>query len=254
MPKLPNQWIRYEAEDGEDFCYDAAVTVDSEGLFRVSVDDRLADTARKLHQLEQEATPRWRLVHTHGKWRVEAKALQLAKAGAEAICKAHLECESFTQRVIVYRTDLRVAFVVDKEGHLHPNGGDSFGGRHSSWWIPKSTRREIHANNPTEQFAIGLYARVFDKTTYKRVTGETHKWEEVDMEEPEGKLNAFPSLRAEPGSKDMQEMPYTPEAADYFYDLLLAVCRMGKNLDDFFADRERLTKAIEERKPLKLLA
>lgn len=44
------------------------------------------------------------------------------------------------------------------------------------------------------------------------------------------------------------------EAALYFYDILVGLCKMARSLDDFFADKEKLELSIKTRTPLLLKA
>jgi hypothetical protein len=45
-------------------------------------------------------------------------------------------------------------------------------------------------------------------------------------------------------SDDVKQMPVTEEACKFFYNVMLAMCQMGKKMDAFFSQDENVAKAI----------
>ena len=59
-------------------------------------------------------------------------------------------------------------------------------------------------------------------------------------------LNSFCGLHVDPELKQYQEMPYTPEAANFFSKMLLGLCKVALELDTFFKDETKMLKAIND--------
>jgi len=261
MPSLPDQFIRVEAKDKTVFNYKAPCNVSSEGEFSVLLDGRLEGIAQKMLRVnrskEDEPYHSWNqdvhLKHSYGKARVCAKKLDAAAAFICACAKDFIEGEQATERVILYNATLDVAFWRAGAG-IYPNGCGP-GISQGRWWIPKTKAAHIASRNDAkEAFAIGIGAAVFDKITTTRSTGKTVRFELVkdeenrhdQQEDPALKLNSFTGLNLDTDSATNMEMPYTPQAAEFFYSVLIGLCKMGESLDAFLADKERMQNAISQ--------
>jgi hypothetical protein len=260
MPNLPDQLIHVKAADGTIFEYKAPCNVAADGEFSIVIDERLDEIARNMLREnragEDESFRSWKndvhLGHSYGKHRVYAKALSNAMAFLRACAKDFIEGEQSTERVILYNAELQVSFWRAGAG-IYPNGAGP-GISNGQWWTPKTKAGHIASRNDAKPtFSIGIGAAVFDKVTTTRSTGKTIRFELV--RDPENrhdqqtdaalKLNSFSGLDLDPESTTNMEMPYTPQAAEFFYSILIALCKMGESLDAFLADKDRLQKAIE---------
>ena len=47
----------------------------------------------------------------------------------------------------------------------------------------------------------------------------------------------------------MQEIPYTEETAEFFYNTMMAMCHLADRLEMFFSDKTLLQRAIKENIP-----
>ena len=162
-----------------------------------------------------------------------------------------LAVEVMTERVIVYERQADVSVWQDTDGSIHANGylGNDRGEKGGGW---NDCGANIHAGNAPKYFSIGLTARVLDKITYRRPNSER-----VEFKRPEwghshlsfptwgAKLNGFVvGLPDKP--ERLESMPYTEEAAKFFYDAMIGIASMGIRLHEFFADEARVQRAIKQ--------
>lgn len=242
MPTLPHQWISAEADDGTVFCEKVAISVLSDGKFSIACPEALSETVLRLHKNENRINIGGR---QGGGVRLHCDRLNDGIAFLKKCAKDLLTVETVTERVIVYGYSLQVAFWLDAGGGFRQNGySKTDGTRKGNWWAAKNGSDYISTQDNRKFFSVGLSAAVYDKITHKRQSGNTVQWERVrdsDDEEIEN-LNSFVKLRVDPDG--MAEMPYTQEAAAFFHKMLLGLCALAKNIDDFFGDKDRLQLAI----------
>lgn len=241
MPQLDDIQLAIEAKDKTKFECRAIVHVAKDGrTFTVSLDDRLYDSARKLESQHRGVTVIW----SRGKNRLQVSRLGEATAFLRACAEDHLNCESTTERVIVYSYRLDVCYWRMPDGTLRTNGCNSSSGK----WN-ETSKGPLSSSGHVEHYSIGFAAAVYDKTTHKRSSGLTYTWERVreeqikDTEHPARRLNSFVRLAVDP-EKEHEEMPYTDQAAEFFYGVMMTLCQLGDNLQRFFNDKARLQIAI----------
>ena len=119
----------------------------------------------------------------------------------------------------------------------------------------------VHAGASIKHYKVGLFAAVVDKvehyrydqlikTTYARCdTGHFNPVEGMDWAH---RLNGFTGLRIDysAGGRSYQEIPYTEDAARFFHDAMISLCRLGDRINEFFSDNARLALAISSQTPL----
>lgn len=243
MPALPKQQIFEEHVDGTSFSakVDASVTVD--GVFSLGIPPELESIAYAIKDKDGAHIGQH---NSNCPYRIYGKTLAACKNFLGECALQYLSATETTVRVIVYRTQIDVSAWIGKDKKLYPNGSleEGDGG---TWWEPK-TQHGISSTNRVEQYGIGIAARVYDKITTTRKSGEVIRWEEVDRDEEDTAikfLNGFNSLAIDPEREhSLKEMPYTPEAAQFFTKVMLGLCQLGMNIDAFFGDEKRLLGAI----------
>lgn len=167
----------------------------------------------------------------------------------------YLKCEVTTERVIVYGQSLKVCYSKDGNGGIHANGyicedantnGDY--GAHGG---------ELHATNAAPLYSVGLGAKIYDRVTYSRESGKSVVYRSPEFsgshlnhDSPGKKLNAFAGLGIDPKRGGVQEMPYSDEAAMFFYDAMIAMCKLADQVNAFVGDKQSLMLAIERRSGL----
>jgi len=251
MPALPDQHVKAEAKDGTKLRAKCATYVDAEGQFTVAIPEELEPLAlellsgRSTKSFAFEELRNVAITESHRKFRATGRDLKGIVRALNKLAEIHLTVEEKTERFIVYRASLKASFWLRPDGTMTGNGGGERGG---SWWNPKTRQAAIHAAETASAVSVGFVAKAFDCTTYTRPSGDTTRWKEVglnDEDESAARLNKFTTIRiANPAAEIYDRMAYTPEAADYFYQLMLAICSMANSLDEFTADKERLTAAI----------
>lgn len=267
MPTVKTREFKHTGKSGETFAFKEAITVDSKGEFSVNIPEELAGTATALREQPvwkghvQVGQPR---VH----WRVQGLVLEQVERFIEEVLKDHLAVDVTEELVIRYRYENNAAGAQAADGTLHPNGhwAQQPGERDSerSWtWAGNSN---VHATNRPSLFGVGVVARVYKKITYSRPSGSKivysndlpgSHWDKNPM----NRLNDFivqaPDARnrssnsaglmtsGKAPSDGLHEMPYSDAAAIFFADLMIAMLRLGAQLDAFVGDREQLQLAIE---------
>lgn len=255
MAKLKPIPFRFRAAAGDPLEFTAEVSVaDSTGAFAVSIPDVLEDLAR-------------RIVASHGSLygvsldrprthlRVTGATLEGCKNFIRHVAEDYLRCEVEEALVIVYGLDNKVTYVKDVHGRLHAYGRASdevralFAQGKACW------HGKLSATTCAPFYQVGLMARVVKKTTFRRPSGTTVKYSRVSEEEmPEGswlsRLNSFVGLSVINESREeldrRTQLPYTEEAARFFYDTLMAMCRLADRMESFFSDPAALQLAIDQ--------
>lgn len=84
----------------------------------------------------------------------------------------------------------------------------------------------------------------------QKTSVEYHRWagpgSHLAMDCYGKKLNAFVGMSHDEKG-NYEEMPYTEEAAEFFYQFLVGLCTLAEKTEVFFADRDRLNRAIENK-------
>lgn len=256
MAKLPSIPFHHKNETGETLEFTSSVTLDQDGTFNVSIPDELYETARALcEKIEHRASAWMTKPPTAKQHRVSGSRLDDVKRFIKAAMADHLKCEVTTERVIVYGHSLKVSYSKAVDGSVHANGyiaraatgarGDEGYGKHCG---------ELNATAHAPLYSVGLGAKVFDRVTYIRASGKKVEYKRPEFpgshfnhDSPGKLLNAFAGLGIDPGRSGTEEMPYSDEAALFFYDAMIAMCKLAEQVKAFLGDRKTLMLAIEKR-------
>jgi hypothetical protein len=245
--KLNDTHIHAKGDDGTEFYYKATTTVTKEGKFSVELDERLAEIADRLHKTSTGIG----IDYGYKKHWVKSQKLADAAAFIRLCAEDFLKCEVTTKRVIVYGHILNIHFWKDENGEVHPNGCKQDGGTLKGGWFKGS--RELTSTEEREFYTVGFAARVMDKITYHRTSGDTLKYEYVRKSDDEctNLLNSFVRLTVDPTMEQYKEMPYSPEATKFFYGVIINMCKLADQLQTFFGDDAKVLQAIHSGKLLK---
>lgn len=224
-----------DAEDGTKFECVSTVHVSKDGSrFTVTLDERLNVSAYRLLSGKYKVG----IATSHGKERITAAKLDDAIQFINACAMDYMACECVTERVIVYNYLIDLDYWRMPDGTLCPNGADRKGG---GWRSRQSSRS-------AKFYSLGFSAAVYDKTSYKRASGVTHKWSRVCASDKDAiavALNSFVNLDINPDDQH-EEMPYTEAAARFFHGVMLAMCQLGESVRCFFEDKDKLQIAIDK--------
>lgn len=268
MPTVKTREFKHTGKSGETFTFKEAISVDSKGEFSVNIPEELKDTAVAL-----VLQPIWKghvsVEQPRVYWRVQGKVLDTVERFVEELLREHLTVETTEELVIRYRYENNTTGARAEDGSFHPNGHwASTPGEHSSdpersWeW---AGNRNVHASNRPSLFGVGVVARVYKKTTYTRPSGSKvlysndlpgSHWDKNPMNrlndfivQAPDKLSGNSAGLMTGGERSasdlLHEMPYSDAAAVFFADLMLAMLRLGQQLDAFVGDRDQLQLAID---------
>lgn len=243
MPNLCKDTFRFEPKTGEPLEFTSAIDVTAQGRFRAILPPELLEIAPFI--LEQEPFSACGIVEGNVNTRLTAPTLDLLRKAIGAAGNEWASCEETVETVILYAHDLRVRYVLTEQGTIHPNGYLPEG-------IEGKWRGKLNATERDTHYRIGFAATVREKITYRRAGSTAVKYQrpprqDGDHRYPESyhdKLLAFTGLRIEPSK--MQEMPYTEEAARFFYEIMVGLCAMADRIESFFGDKENVMAAIAQ--------
>lgn len=242
MPKLNDVRIYARGGDGEEFSAKCTTSVTVEGVFTIHVPKELVDTARAILKTGWKDWPAMEFDYSRDTPKVRAKLLADLSRFLTHCAVEYLKCEVVKTRVIRYSYQASASFWLTKAGKIEPNGaGDAGDG---NWWEAKN--EGFRRKSDMEYFSIGLAASVSDRVDYKRATGTKTVYtriEDKDIDKHGLRLKYF-ACGPEDGFD--KEMPYTPEAAEFFCKAIVALCEMARRFDAFFGDDAKVNKAIAD--------
>lgn len=244
VPKLSGEHFHI-AGVSEDVTYLAAVKVDAMGIFHVGLDDKIVETAKALETGWQP------LIMSAGyhesKPVVRAATLAACKSFIIACAKAYLKTTQVSTDVILYRYSGSVSYWRCKNGTIAPNGQG--GVSDDPGW---SGDERIHASRPGDG-SIGLVALVCTKTVHIRGAATEVRYTQWNSpnnhgqtNDPKELLNRFlhGRLDAIKGKPDTHELPYSDDAALFFYRAMLSLCQIDHQLRSFFLNPDKVRTAI----------
>jgi hypothetical protein len=169
------------------------------------------------------------------------------KSFIERAMENHLECTITTDIIIAYTHQCQVACAIGIDGSIHPNGYmacDVTKNEKFEW------RGDLHSNNRSNTYLVGLAAKVFKKIAYTRASGSKVEYQRPDypnlqFESPGERLNGFVGINFDPAL--CEHIPYSDAAASFFYDAMIAMCKLADRVESFIGDKAALQIAIENR-------
>lgn len=251
MPSLPPQRLYYRTEDDQEYNAKVTAGVTVDGVFTIGVPDNLLKSAKSLVHKGSNGNPDHIALHTpyRAPARVQCSCLAHGINFLKACAADYMKAEETVERVIIYKLDAYCSAWISKSG-FYPNGHvapDDEG----VWWTPKSKMahggRDYSYNNGSS-FTLGFGAAVMDRKTMTRSSGETVVWESVEDDNADDaikRLNGFVGVQLDPDHEHFETMPYTPQAAEFFVQIMLAISQLVINVDAFFADTKRFELAIK---------
>lgn len=249
MPVIGKHAFKHTNAAGETLEFEGQVSVDAKGDFSIVIPDELESTARECGlNIDRPAKNLF----------ARGPNLEDLKLSVISAMKARLSTEAVHTPVIIYSTDTKVSFWLGADGEIYSSGCHPKKSEQDPGW---SMIGGLHASSRAPHYTVGLFAQVVDRidhyrgeqlvsTTYDRCDVGHFKWN--DGMEWAFKLNSFVGLRIDYDrvGRAYKQMAYTEQAARFFHDSMLSICRVGDRIESFFADTERLALAIEARTPL----
>lgn len=257
MPKLPKENIGATDALGEQYEFCSEVSVDTSGVFHMTFPDELAEYARSyVKDKGGVISGAFDVTRARKFYRLSGRDLRKLREHLNAIVEEFVRGDVTKTPVIRYKLALNITYWRGADGKLYPNGHMAhhvLGGPNGAWADDVS---KLHACNTTDAFVVGLYAQVLTKITVTRPSGTKVTFERFQSTDDHfntdswaDKLNAFCGLDTDFSGDDdsIQEMPYTEEAARFFYEMMLQLCYLAERLHGFFKDKKQLEFAIQKR-------
>lgn len=272
LTKLKPLTIRnrdYGDEPIYDWSYTIAVSVDAEGRFLFDFPGEIRDCLYALvAKSDQIGELRAGAVHfqqVRGGMRLLAsKTLEAGRAALEMAARDNAKEAVVRERIIVYGLRSRSQYTKGDDGQLFPEpgfpGADAAGAR---LWSGRAGRESSVGDMDgrlgiNAYYYVGFVARVYDRITRVKGAHKEFKLElpdpqEFSYENPAYRLNAFKDVDIEESELHrFTVMPYSDEAATFFYDVMLSICKLSDRLDGFFGNHENVMKAIAAGGPFRL--
>lgn len=249
MAKLQSIPFKFESQAGEVLEFTSNVSVNSQGLFSINVPAELKESLESLSKSLGLGVQRARK-----NLYVSGRDLSDCKQLIENAAEDYLKCEIKRECIILYKYINDTTYYKDfATGEIFPNGTyvDDYQGNKGAW------KGSLDATHRSGFYSVGLSAMIVDKISYIRASGtriEYDRPDDVHTFSPETykeKLASFCGLwHYEPA--EMSEIPYTEEAAKFFFETMMGLCKLADRLEMFFEDDKNVTRAIKSQ--AKLLA
>lgn len=249
--------FKFKSKTGEELNFSSEVTLTADGIFNLTVPDELEKVGHDLIR-SSPAYSGMGLTRPRANLRVSGPVLAVCKSFIETLAQEFLQCEESTELVIVYSTENKVAYFKTPDGNIYPNASASPEANKAYQDNSGQWGGSLHATNGSPHYQVGIFARVVRKRTFRRTASTMVRYEHLpSSESPRDRwmerLNSFNGLHVpyshSEGYRDMHrmsQMPYTEEAAKFFFESLLAMCRLSDRIDAFFKDPAALRVAIAQ--------
>lgn len=268
MPKLTNHIFALTTEDDQEHRFESEIHVDTEGEFSCTVPEFLVGALNAVGAPHNKFSKQ----RYAAKLKVNYRAYAPSKSDLLAfVNEAHRDfykAELAKDFVICYDWFAEVSFWLNPDGSMAANGSmpdaarrnnDGSGGNWADFKL-KNSSTTICANYTTTHFSVGVYAAVFERTTHTRASGTTVTWQRItqfgdkDLGPWGAKLTGICGLAAQRSPESFKQIPYTEDAAKFFYESMMAMCEIGRRFKSFFSDDANVLAAIEGRGPALLTA
>lgn len=264
MPKLKNHHFTTTAADGQSFSFQSDVHVSAEGEFSCTVPDYLVPNLKVIGSQLLPAGS-----HYQGQLKVNHRAYAPTLASLMSyVDSAHADfykVETQEDFVIGYDWYAEVSYYIRPDGSICENGAAP-GAQHGAggqWAVHKNrTGGSINGSmGQIDHYAVGLFAAVFRRTTYRRASGETVKLERIysASDLPKGidwahRLQGIVSLSTPQKPERLRYLPLTNDSARFFFETMMSMCEIGRRFANFFGDEANVHAAIAGQGPSLLAA
>lgn len=219
-----------------------SIEVDSRGTFYTHVPDKLRVS------FNEDDVNVYR-VHGRGRAGFFVTSASTFAELSKRIEKAHEEFMRPTVKkepVILFNIESHVAFALTKDGKIFPNAG--YPG--AEWPRKDTSYGEHHASNPVNggySLTVGAKAMLKTTTTYGDKSASQYSYyygkenDHFSQTDPAARLNSWSAVNL---PEDAREMPYTDEAATFFFNLLKSMAELNRRIQEFTNTPEKLALAV----------
>lgn len=246
LAKLKTVKHCFKSEIGDKLEFESDVSVLSSGVFNVSISEELVPIVDELIKLD-EYGGLYLQYSRNRKPIICGDRLDKCEKLVIAAGNDYVQCDISTEEVILYSVKNSITYVKSPKGEIFPNGSfvEAEYGNGGKWY------GDLDATNRKPIYGVGFVARCYEKITYSRPSGVKTEYRKSYTEGEYRKLlNSFCGISLK--TDEMNEIPYSEEAAQFFYRTMLSMCYLADKLDVFFNDKIAVTKAIKNKTALLL--
>ncbi|MHB1696572.1 MAG: hypothetical protein ACYCSQ_00475 [bacterium] len=261
MATLKTVKFNLSSEAGDETLdFKSDISVDKEGEFHLTIPEEIADYAQG--NKEQRVIGCGIGRNIKGNYIIISDKLDTALEYIGKVCKDYLKCEIKQELVIIYRVDNKISYKKNKitgETEASPFINQEVLNNSGNIW---EWEGDLHAAKTSKSYSVGIAAKVRLKKTYIRRGQTKVEYKGISetsyLNRDEFSLNrktyghALNSLFIDIVD-NFKEMPYTEEAAKFFYDLINQLCKLADKIDTFINNEKSLIRLIESNN-FKLLA
>jgi len=268
MPRIKTQEFPYTDLQGNNLALQSVLEVGSGGDFFAVIPDWLEDNAAAVAKRFDASVSRPK---TH--LRIHAKRLDDVVNTLRLALQEYSEPDQQQELVIRYVVGTQCSIwempdstltpngevaskVYEKKFGVHSNRGDDGYGEWASFRHPLSSNERAAGG-----YSIIMGAAVYTKTTTTRGSSTKITFEKADspddsLECPIYRLNSFLVLDVDSKQywqrhAQIEEMPYSPEAAEFFYNMMIGLSGLALKIERFFQDQSTLLQLIHKVNPEK---
>lgn len=243
MAKIQTARFSYSDENNNYFEHKADVNVSADGLFSLRIPEFLArfiDSEVKGVSASKVSLCT-RATGNYAQSKVLDSLLNFVKMCFNVYSAPDVQQEL----VILYRLQGTAAIWQNLDRTLRPNGTGAPDGE----WCDFGG--SFGAANPPQGFGVNVTARVRVRVTKTRGLSVTHEYAPVSRmfpnttataDLPGATLNSFICCIQE--NENTARIPYTPEAEQFFVNLMLSTADLARRVAEFGASQERVLHAI----------
>lgn len=258
MAKLKSERFSVSNQAGDKLEFVSDVTVDGNGSFNMTIPELMLEIEPDFVSISHEFScaqewigKRIKITRPRNNYRISSLRLSDCREFIEMVLKKLLDVEIEEEVVILYGVKADYSAWELESGELVPNG--YFGSSETGKW-----RGNLGGTNHSQQYSIGVGAEVKKKITYHRGASVRVKYERPDYPNFQHnswgeKLNAIVGIHINDDERGrFKEMPYSDDAAKFFYDTIMGLAEMGRKLESFFGDDGAVAAMIENKSQLLL--
>lgn len=260
MPKLTNHTFIVKTKDDHRYHFESEIHVSTDGEFSCTVPEYLVgtlDAVGKQHNTLNACRYTQKLKVNHRAY--APSKVELVRFVDEAFHE-YYRAEEFSELIIGYDWFAEVSYFIRPDGTICENGtapGAEYnsGGRWASN-VARNGWAITGSGGGVKHFSVGVFAAIFKRTTFRRMSGDTVKYERVfsSSEIPlemawAHRLKGFTGLDQPKETHHLKQMPLTENASRFFFESMLAMCEIGRRFANFFGDEATVLAAIEGRGP-----
>ena len=238
MPKVTTHHFRGKADSEEVIDFNSDIYVDSGGTFYARIPEQYEEGLIALGTVSHIGRGRSLTL------RLSGSTLEELLYNVQHALDQYMISETRTEYVIIYDVESSCHYYVGQTGQIFANGYDAQNQEktknddYCGWASTLNAEFQHFANHNSERdYSIKLKAEVVKKVIHQR--GESfknvteHRPDDEEIGEYGNRLNSFVHVVM---SKDKKEMPYTEDAARFFYTAMIALAIIADKITNFFQD------------------